>query len=220
MMGSGIRKVIYLLSLPHGNGIRAFPISDLFGSMVAQVEKPDVRSPTSAVALPGPEVAIARRVSEPLAVTRNGPVPAVRHRQPIRQTASLLHGEQLGLPSQSTQSTHCEQEPVVERPIAETLTTGMISNPLRDSSFGGYRVDIVVPVIVAVERNSASIRTESRKRFSARRTCQRGRYSARSRDNPDIVCIDKHDMGRADIRVTHHTAMGLHRSIGSESMEE
>ena len=153
LVRSAIRQEVQGSPVPHRLAVVGVAVGDVRRRRIGQIEQPDLRRPTTAVAFPRPEIPRLRRVGQDHAVGREHAELAVRDRQFLRQPAGGAHLVKLIEALPPALAGRREEQPLTVRvPVQDPVGHGMMGHADRLAAQCGHDVDIGVAVVVRAER--------------------------------------------------------------------
>ncbi len=210
-----VGEEIERLPVPHRVGIGGGRVGQVAGGQLLQVEQPDVRVHAAAVTFPGAEIHADRHVGQRLAVRRNRPELAIRHRQLLRQPPLGRHAVKLVEPVlRAGHRGRVEDGLAVGIPSQHPVRRPVMGEPPGQAARRRHHVNVLIAVVIAGEGQQRAVRREARERLFALGRADPHRHAAALFRQPDVARIDEGDLGRRHRRLPHHpriNARGDHR---------
>ncbi len=204
MIRSGVRDVVDVIAVPHRQAVGSFPVGDPARLVCLEVEQPDIRCHSTAIALPRACVARVRRVGEPLTVVADRAIRTVRNGQIHRQPAGRRDAGKGGLAAESCETERREDEIAIACPVTEGFRRRVMCDAVRNAAGCCNRVKIAVAVVVADESDLGAAVVEAGEGLHPGGTGQRAGLAAFAGDEPEVACVGKDDVGFADVGITQH----------------
>ncbi len=196
---SAVRQEVERVAVPHGHGVGTFEIGDADRTVVVEVVEPDVRGKAALVTLPSAEVPIVGRVGQPFAVGRNGAIGAIGNRHHFRQATfgiDAVHHRRLHVAGGHAVSRE-EQRLTIGCPVAQAFGGRVVGDALGHQTVGAIQiqgVEIATAVVVAHEGDGGVVRAEARQGIGAGRRRDGHGGAAVTRNEPDVIRVDEHDV--------------------------